>query len=199
MTLIQRLAQKYRTPKQVQKYLRSLKYNFESSGETLRSAEKAVGMKTAHCYEACFVAAAILELNGYPPFVVSFESHDGLDHVIFVFCIKNKKGQKRWGSVARSRDEGLHGRPAIYRSIRDLVYSYYDPYIDKTGRITGYQLAHLDDTGADWRSSPQNVWKAEQYLIDLKHKKLNGSYKRYQKMYKLYLKRGPMPKQKFWW
>jgi len=85
MSSIENLSRRYKTPRQVQKYLRSLQYNREEKGETLRSAAVAVKLKTVHCLEATFVAAAILEKNGYPPLVVSFESQDGLDHVIYVF------------------------------------------------------------------------------------------------------------------
>ena len=51
-----------------------------------------------------------MEQHGRPPLVLSFESIDGLDHVIFVY---SRAG--RWGSVARSRDPGLHGRRAGLR------------------------------------------------------------------------------------
>jgi len=194
MTIARRLARKLKTPRQVQAYLHSLPYNRERNGETLSSAETALRRGRLHCFEAAFVAAAVLEHHGYPPLVVSFDSHDDLDHVIYVFKEKN-----RWGAVARSRDEGLHGRPARYRSLRDLVWSYYDPYVDKSGKIKGYQLAHLDDCGADWRASKRNVWKAEQYLIDLKHRPLKSSKARYKKLLRNYLRRGPMPRQKHWW
>lgn len=188
------LAKKLKTPKQVQNYLRSLPYNRELKGETVRSAAQAIKLGTAHCFEATFVAAAILEHQGYPPLVVSFQSADQLDHVLYVFKEKGK-----WGSVARSRDEGLHGRPPVYRSIRDLVWSYYDPYIDKSGKIIGYQLASLDDTNTDWRYSTKNVWKAEKYLVELEHKKLKSSTKRYNKTKAKYLKFGPPNKGKNWW
>lgn len=194
MKTAQKLAKKLKTPKQVQKYLRALPYNREKKGKTLASAETALRRGTLHCFEAALAAAAILEHQGYPPLIVSFDSVDNLDHVIFVF-----KERGRWGAVARSRDDGLHGRPPIYRSIRDLVWSYFDPYVDKAGRIKGYQLAHLDDTGADWRASKRNVWKAERYLIDLKHTKLKSSNARYKKLHREYLARGHMPRQKHWW
>ncbi len=191
---LESLAKKLKTPKAVQAYLRRLPYNREARGETLRSAKKALAKKQAHCLEAAFLAAAILELNGYPPQVMSFESADGLDHVIFIY-----KEKGRWGSVARSRDEGLHGRPAIFRSLRDLAWSYFDPYVDKSGRITAYQLAHLDDTKADWRSSATDVWKAEQYLLKLKHRPLKSSEARYEKLRADYLKNGPMKPLRIWW
>lgn len=194
MTRAQKLAKTLKTPRQVQAYLRQLPYNREKEGETLASAEEALRRGRLHCFEAAMAAAAILEHHGYPPLVASLESRDGLDHVIYVYQHKGK-----WGAVARSRDEGLHGRPPRYRSLRDLVWSYYDPYVDKSGKIIGYQVAHLDDTGADWRASRKNVWKAEQYLIDLKHKKLKSSPARYKKLFSEYKRRGPMPRQPHWW
>lgn len=194
MKRIKNLAKKLKTPKQVQRHLRRLPYNREKDGETLLSAEEALRRGSLHCFEAALAAAAILEHHGYPPLVMSLESKDNLDHVIYVFRQKN-----RWGSVALSRDEGLHGRPPIYRSLRDLAWSYYDPYVDKTGMITGYQVAHLDDCGADWRAGKRNIWKAERYLIGLRHKPLKSSKARYKKLLRAYLRRGPMPRQKHWW
>ena len=193
-TIAEKLAVKFKTPRQVQKYLRTLPYNREQEGETLASANAALRRGRLHCFEAAFAAAAILEHHGYPPLVMSLESKDGLDHVIYVF----KQGN-RWGAIARSRDEGLHGRPPRYRSLRDLAWSYYDPYVDKSGKIKAYQVAHLDDSGADWRSSQRNVWKAEKYLIDLKHNPLKSSILRYRKLLRDYLARGPMPRQPHWW
>lgn len=188
------IARRHRNPRQVQKFLRSLPYNREKNGATLRSAEQALKRKTVHCFEAVFLAAAILEKNGYPPLVLSFESRDGLDHVLFVFQKNN-----RWGSVGRSRDEGLHGRDPVFRSLRDLAWSYYVPYVDKSGEITAYQLANLDDSKADWRQSRKNVWKAEKYLLDLKHNKLKASRARYKKIRASYDKNGPVLKGEHWW
>lgn len=180
--IFQKLAGKYSDPLKVQTYLRSLEYNHEPKGETLRSALSAFKKGKAHCLEAALLAAAVLEHKGFPPLVMSLESHDNLDHVIFVYKFKN-----RWGSVGRSRDEGLHGRKPSFRSLRDLALSYYEPYIDKTGCITGYQIAHLDDSKADWRASVKNVWKVEKFLIDIKHVRIKFNRKRYQKIHKKYL------------
>lgn len=177
-----KLAKKYSTPFKVQKYLRTLDYNNEIGGETLRSAQSTEKHNSAHCLEAAFLAAAILELNGFLPLVMSLESIDNLDHVIYVY-----KKNNLWGSIARSRDEGLHGRKPVFKSLRHLALSYYKPYIDKSGCITGYQVAHLDDTKADWRSSLKNVWKAEKFLIKLKHHKIKFNKTRYKKIHNKYL------------
>lgn len=173
---------RYRTPKQVQAFLRSLRYNHERLGETLRSFREIVKVREVHCLEAALSATVIMEQHGYPPLVVSMESQDNLDHVIFVF-----QHRGRWGSVARSRDFGLHGRRPVFRSIRDLVWSYYEPYVDWTGKITGYALVDLRELGSyDWRLSPRNMWKVERFLIDYPHKPLRSSQRRYRRLLKIF-------------
>jgi len=167
-----------RTPARVQRWLRSLRYNWERQGETLRSFREVVRRGQAHCLEATLAAAVILEQHGYPPLVVSFESQDEIDHVIYVF----RRG-RRWGAIGRSRDAGLHGRKPVFRSIRQLVWSYFDPYVDFTGRITGYQLVDLRAVGEyDWRFSQQNMWKVERFLVDIPHRKLKSSDARYRRL-----------------
>jgi hypothetical protein len=113
----------------------------------------------------------ILEQHGYPPTVLSFESIDHLDHVLFVY-----RTTTGWGSVARSRDPGLHGRLPVFRTARALALSYYDPYVDFTGRITGYAVVDLRELGPyDWRLSERNVWKAERLLLDWPHRHIRSS------------------------
>jgi hypothetical protein len=161
-----RLVRRLATPARVQAYLNALPYNTEPGGETLRSFRGVVRAGTAHCFEAAMFAAVVLEQHGYPPLVLSFESIDHLDHVLFVY-----KANGRWGSVARSRDPGLHGRLPHFQTPRDLAVTYVDPYVDYTGGVTGYAVADLRDLGEfDWRFSRRYVWPAEQFLIDYPHR-----------------------------
>lgn len=184
------IIRRLRTPEQVQRFLHALPYNQETKGETLRSFREVIRLGTVHCLEAALAAAVILEQHGYPPLVLSFDSQDNLDHVIFVF----RRG-RRWGSAARSRDAGLHGRKPVFRSIRDLAWSYFDPYVDMTGRLRGYQLVDLRDLGDyDWRFHRKNMWKAEKFLIDIPHRRMPSSDDRYRRLhsrYKEYRRRDP--------
>src|SRR3954463_7752623 len=142
------------TPSAVQRYLNDLPYNTEPHGRaTLRSFRGVIKHRCAHCLEAALFAAVVLEHHGYPPLVLSFESIDHLDHVIFVY-----RHRGRWGSIARSRDPGLHGRKAVFRTPRALALSYVDPYVDFNGRIIGYTVVDLRVMGIyDWRLSGRNV------------------------------------------
>lgn len=177
-------------PAKVQRYLSLMPYNWEKHGSTMRSFREMVKHKEVHCLEAAVSAAVILEQHGYPPLLLDLESQDLLDHVLFVFQEKS-----RWGSIARSRDIGLHGRKPVFRSIRDLVWSYFDPYVDFTGRIKGYGVTSLYNLGNyDWRFSPRKMTKIEDHLRAMPHKRLHSSDKRYEKLlerYHKYKKRYP--------
>jgi hypothetical protein len=155
-----------RTPAQAQRWLNSLRYNIEAGGETLRSFRGVVRDQTAHCLEAALAAAVAMEQHGYPPLVLSFESIDLLDHVIFVY-----RAPTGWGSVARSRDPGLHGRKPLFATPRALALSYYESYIDFTGRVKAYAVVDLRVLGTyDWRLSEKNVWRVERLLLDWPHR-----------------------------
>lgn len=178
-----RIIQNYKSPEEVQRFLRSIPYNRELDGETCRSFRRSLKENRAHCLEGALAAAVILEQHGHPPVLVSIESQDKLDHVLLLF-----KGNNRYGSVARSRDVGLHGRKPVFRTVRDLVMSYFEPYVDTTARITGYAVANLYELGNyDWRFSELNVWKVERHLQEIPHRPIHSSDARYERIRRRYL------------
>jgi hypothetical protein len=179
-----RIIRRLHTPSLVQRYLNSLPYNTEPppGRATLRSFRGVVRHHTAHCLEAALAAAVILEQHGYPPLVLSFESIDELDHVLFVY-----RQRGRWGSIGRSRDPGLHGRKPVFATTRALALSYVDPYIDFTGRITGYTVVDLRVMGDyDWRLSDRNVWKVERVLLEASHRPIRSSDERIDRLRRRY-------------
>ena len=181
-----RLIERLRTPAAVQAWLNALPYNQEPppQGATQRSFRGVVRTNTAHCMEAALSAAVILEQHGFPPLVISFESIDELDHVIFVY-----RSRGRWGSVARSRDPGLHGRKAVFVTPRALALSYVEPYVDFTGRITGYAVVDLRSMGDyDWRLSENNVWKVERMLLNHPHRSIKSSDRRIDSLRRKYFR-----------
>ena len=157
-----RLIARLRSPLSVQRYLNRLPYNQEPGGRaTLRSFRGVVRHGCAHCLEAALFAATVLEQHGYPPLLLSFESVDQLDHVIFVY---RRRG--RWGSIARSRDPGLHGRRPEFVTPRALALSYFDAYVDFTGCVTGYAVVDM--------------------LIEYPHRRIRSSRRRVRALRKRY-------------
>jgi len=185
-----RLIARLKTPAAVQRYLNNLPYNTEPHGRaTLRSFRGVVKHGCAHCLEAALFAAVVLEHHGYRPLVLSFESIDQLDHVIFVYQRRGK-----WGSIARSRDPGLHGRKPVFATPRALALSYADAYVDFTGRVTGYAVVDVakEMGGYEWRLADTNIWKVERMLLDYPHLKIatsNARTKWLRKRYRAFRKK----------
>ena len=176
------LIDKLRTPAAVQGWLNELPYNTEPAGDTMRGFRGVVRTRTAHCLEAALFTATVLEQHGYPPLILGFESIDLLDHVIYVY-----RTSTGWGSVARSRDPGLHGRKPVFKTPRSLALSYAEGYVDHTGRIKGYAVLDLRVLDPyDWRLSDRNLWKVEQLLIDWPHRRIESSDRLFRSRHRRY-------------
>jgi hypothetical protein len=183
-----------RKPTDVQAFLREFPYNW---AETLRTFRGVVEHGSAHCLEAVLFAASVLDQHGYPPLVLDLESADKLDHVLFIY-----RHGDRWGTVGRSRDEGLHGRKPVFRSLRAVVDSYMDPYVDGSGRLVGYGAVNLDDlVRTNWRLDRRNVWSVEQALIHMPHRKIRmgqGRYRRALVRFRAFKEQHPKPTASQW-
>jgi hypothetical protein len=180
-----RVIARLRTPAAVQAFLNALPYNTEPPPDrpTLRTFRGVVARHTAHCLEAALTAAVILEQHGYPPLIMSLESIDELDHCLFVY-----QAHGRWGSVARSRDPGLHGRKPVFRSLRHLALSYFDPYIDRDGCVKAYGAVDLRVLGTyDWRLASGNVWAVERLLYAIPHRPIRYSQARVDRLRRKYV------------
>jgi hypothetical protein len=156
------------TPERVQRWIDSLKYNWERSGKsTLRSLRRVLRDGRAHCLEGAVAAAALMRQHGYPPLVLCMEARD-IDHNLFVF-----KRDGLWGAVAQSRDPNLRGRMTRYASLRDLVMSYYPYYWnywtkDQTDlTLRGFSLVNLDRFRQDWVTSDKDLFFIEKYLYEV--------------------------------
>ncbi len=160
------------TPEKVQEFLLGMPYNFDEPDETWRSFRGVMRGRTAHCFEGAVFAAAVLAEHGYPPLLMCMEASD-IDHNIFVY----RKGG-RFGSVAKSRDQNLLGRPPKFRSLRSLVMSYHPYYFNYfTNDLTdltlrGYGVVDLSTFGRDWVLAEGNLTFIVEHLWAMPYVKL---------------------------
>ncbi len=186
---LEKLAHSVRNPLDVQNILYDIEY---SRKDSMRSALMVWKMGRAHCLEAVHLAAYLLESRGFPTLALSLDSADNICHVVYPF-----KTPKGWGSIGLSKEPGLHGRAAQFRNLKELALSYFDPYVDDTGRLTGYALLNLEDSKCDWRFSLKNVWKSEKHILRAKHSPVLLSEKRFERAFKAYTNGGHKP-QNHW-
>jgi len=172
-----RLLRNLSTPWKIQKYLDSLSYNKEPNGETCRSPRRTIRDRTAHCFEAALLAAAALKINGHPPLILDLESVRDDDHVIAIFRVDHQ-----WGAMAKSNFSGLGFREPVYRSLRELVMSYFEHYYNLKGEKTlrGFSrpvnLSRFDNL--QWITTEEDVWEIPEYLTTIPHTPILRSIRR---------------------
>lgn len=156
------------TPAKIQNYLDSLDYN---SAEEAASPRYTMMSGDCHCFEGCLIAAAAMELQGYPPLLVDLVARDDDDHLIMVY--KTKTG---WGSISKSSTSVLRGRRPYYKTIRELVMSYFDFYFNPEGFHSLY--AYSDPINLNrynnwnWRTSDFDLSDLGRSFNDLVHYEL---------------------------
>lgn len=171
-----KLFKKLDSPKKIQDFLNTLKFNFEKNGETCMSPRFVLKTKKAHCMEGAMLAAAILEFHGHKPLVMDLRSvkpHDD-DHVVAVF-----KQFGCYGAISKTNHAVLRYREPIYKTLRELALSYFHEYFLNNGKKTlrEYSLAldlnYFNKLG--WRISSEDLFDIPHYLDSIRHFKILSS------------------------
>ncbi len=118
------------TPVEIQAYLDSTAYRPEYSNFC---PLQVLETRRAHCLDGAIFGAAALRHLGYPALLVDMFPDAGMDddHVLAIF---NRRGC--WGAVAKSNFVGLRYREPAYRSLRELVMSYFESFFNVNGART---------------------------------------------------------------
>ena len=165
------LLRRLSTPDKVQRYLDGLVYNVELSGDTVRSPRRVMRDRTAHCAEGAFLAAAAFRMNGRPPLLVDLEADNDDDHVLAVY-----RDRGLWGSVATSKFSGLRFRAPVYRTVRELVMSYFEDYFnwdgDRTLRAYSRPLSLARFDRINWMTAEEDLWPVIDWLTEASHTSL---------------------------
>jgi len=118
----------FTSPWSVQEYLDSIDYNPDYE---CRSPRYVMERKKAHCFEGALFAAAVLDFLGFKPLIVDMKAWNDDDHVIAVF-----RQDGCWGAIAKSNFTTLRFREPVYRSLRELIMSYFEFYFNVNGEKT---------------------------------------------------------------
>lgn len=124
-----KIVDRLRTPREIQDFLDQLEYN--CSDEyccPLRVMRQRVG----HCFDGALFAAAVLKRMGRPARIVDMlpNGRDD-DHILTIYRLHG-----HWGAIAKSNFPGLRFREPVYRTLRELVMSYFENYFNSAGEKT---------------------------------------------------------------
>jgi hypothetical protein len=117
------------SPAKIQGFLDQTSYSTE---DIYRCPLRVLRERRAHCFDGAVFAAAALRKIGFAPLVLELlpnERDD--DHLIALY-----KRDGLWGAVAKSNFVGLRFREAVFRSLRELVLSYFEQFFNVAGEKT---------------------------------------------------------------
>ena len=117
------------SPALIQAFLDETPYSAE---DCYRSPLSVLRDRKAHCFDGAVFAAAMLRRLGHKPLIVDLlpnERDD--DHMLALFRVEG-----HLGAVAKSNFSGLRYREPIFRTLRELVLSYFEDYFNAAGEKT---------------------------------------------------------------
>lgn len=133
-----------------------------------RSPRRLLRDRRGHCVEGALLAATALRLLGHPPLILDLEARRDDDHVLAIFRRDNL-----WGALGKSNYAGLRYREPVYKTLRELVMSYFEHYFNARGERTlraysrPVNLARFDATG--WMTAEEDPWHIPNYLTTIAH------------------------------
>lgn len=122
-------------PSRIQAFLDGFAYSTE---EVYRCPVRVLRERVAHCFDGALFAATALRRIGFPPLLLEILPNDrDDDHMLAIY-----KSNGHWGAVAKSNFVGLRFREPIYRTLRELVMSYFEQFynVEREKTMRSYTL-----------------------------------------------------------
>jgi hypothetical protein len=153
------------TPFKVQAFLNTIPY---SEDEFYRCPLRVLRDRKGHCFDGALFAAMALRRIGFPPLIMELlpNGRDD-DHLIALY-----RKHECWGAIAQSNFTGIRFREPVYRTLRELVMSFFEDFFNSIGEKTlvGYRnpinlkvYDRLDwmtsDAGLDFLSEDMDRYK----------------------------------------
>jgi hypothetical protein len=155
------------SPAKIQEFLDRIAYSCE---EAYRSPLRVLRERKAHCFDGAVFAAAALRRLGFPPVILELIPNGRDDeHLVALY-----KSGPCLGAVGQSNFVGLRSREPVYRNLRELVMSYFEPYynIKRERTLRGYTAP------LNLRSFDRFGWQIRDEALDLISLRLDGMKKR---------------------
>jgi len=159
-------------PAHIQAFLNTIPY---SDDHFYRCPLRVLRDRKGHCFDGALFAAMALRRIGFPPLILELVPNErDDDHILAPF--KQRAG---WGALAQSNFTGLRYREPVYRSLRELVMSYFEDFFNAAGEKTlrAYRgpvnlriYDRLDwmasDSGLDWLAEDMDRYRVRPLITD---------------------------------
>lgn len=151
-----KMLKKLSSPSKIQDFLNALPFNFEKHGEPHRSVRGTLRHKEAQCFEGALLAAAALWVRGQKPLLLDLKAvRPDSDHVVALFQVDGC-----WGAIGKTNHAVLRYREPVYKTVRELVMSYFHEYFLWSGKKTLRSYSKpfdLSKLGTEWLTTTENL------------------------------------------
>ena len=165
MKLLLKSFKQFKKPRDIQFFLNSVKYN---PNKGTNSPGKVLRLQKANCFEGALFAAAALRMLGHKPLIVDLMAVNDDDHIVALF-----KHNNCYGAVAKSNTTTLRFREPIYRTLKELILSYFEFYFNTIGEKTLRSYSNPVDLSRfdklNWMNTEDNLDYIGDYLYTVKH------------------------------
>ena len=152
-------------PFAIQGYLDRIEY---SADPLYRSPRSVIRDRKAHCFDGALFAACALRRIGHRPLIVDLTAENDDDHLISVF---RRRGLL--GAVAKSNFVGLRYREPLFRTLRELVLSYFEDFYnvarEKTMRSYSVPLDLARFDHLEWETHDDGLEEIAARLESARH------------------------------
>lgn len=151
------------TPFLVQEFLDQIAYDGDDRN---RSPLGVIRERHGHCFDGALLGAALLRRLGYRPQVLDMWPEPGTDddHVLALFQVDGY-----WGAVAKSNFVNLRFREPVFRTLRELIMSYFENFFNADGQKTLRSFT----MPVDLRRYDAQNWEVNEDTVELIEEHLN--------------------------
>ncbi len=158
---------KLNTPQKIQTFVSLIPQNFEPDGDSCMSVREVLRTHRALCMEGALFAALALWVHGERPLILDLSAVHDDDHVVAVF-----KKNGCWGAISKGNHPYVRYRDPVYRTLRELVMSYFHEYYNSKGEKTLRTYSRPTDLSLcapeSWVTG-KDAWPIAQMLCDARH------------------------------
>jgi hypothetical protein len=159
-----KILRSFNSPESIQAFLDRIPYNPKG---TCLSPRGVMRYHKAHCMEGALFAAAALEFIDFKPILVYIIAVRDDGHALAIF-----KKNGKYGSLSKSNCSGLRYRSPIYRSIREVVLSYFDNYFNRKRELTLRAYTHplylTNKLFSNWQTRESDLDDISDYIDTLR-------------------------------
>ncbi len=152
-------------PARIQAFLDRIPYSVD---DFYRCPRRVLHDRKAHCFDGAVFAAAALRRIGHSPLLLDMRAVRDDDHIIALF-----RRDGLIGAVAKSNFVGLRFREPLFRTVRELVLSYFEDFYnvarEKTLRSYSAALDLRRFDALEWETRDEGLEVIASRLDTIRH------------------------------